>query len=52
MWAGTMVHRRRGKQRATRKSAYLPVSDTVQEMRVETANFDASIGHTTASASA
>ncbi|MFB3825531.1 MAG: carboxypeptidase regulatory-like domain-containing protein [Bryobacteraceae bacterium] len=32
---------------ASRKSAYLPVSDTVQEMRVETANFDASIGHTT-----
>ena len=32
---------------ASRKGAYLPVSDTVQEMRVETANFDASIGHTT-----
>jgi hypothetical protein len=32
---------------AGRKGAYLPVSDTVQEMRVETSNFDASIGHTT-----
>ncbi len=32
---------------AGRRSAYLPVSDTVQEMRVETSNFDASVGHTT-----
>jgi hypothetical protein len=29
-----------------RRSAYLPVSDTVQEMKVETSSFDASIGHT------
>jgi hypothetical protein len=32
---------------AGRQTAYLPHSDTVQEMRVETSNFDASIGHTT-----
>jgi len=32
---------------AGRRSAYLPHSDTVQEMKVETSNFDASIGHTT-----
>ncbi len=32
---------------AGRRSAYLPVTDTVQEMRVETSNFDASVGHTT-----
>ncbi|MBI4875214.1 MAG: carboxypeptidase regulatory-like domain-containing protein [Acidobacteria bacterium] len=31
---------------AGRKSAYLPVADTVQEMKVETSSFDASIGHT------
>jgi hypothetical protein len=31
---------------AGRRSAYLPVTDTVQEMKVETSSFDASIGHT------
>src|SRR5262249_10537412 len=30
----------------SRRSAYLPVTDTVQEMRIETSGFDASIGHT------
>jgi hypothetical protein len=30
---------------AGRKSAYLPVADTVQEMKVETSGFDASMGH-------
>jgi hypothetical protein len=30
---------------AGRKTAYLPVSDTVQEMKVETSGFDASMGH-------
>jgi len=32
---------------ASRQTAYLPHSDTVQEMRVETSNFDASAGHGT-----
>jgi hypothetical protein len=32
---------------ASRRSAYLPHSDTIQEMKVETASFDASVGHTT-----
>jgi hypothetical protein len=31
---------------AGRRSAYLPHSDTVQEMKVETSGFDASFGHT------
>ena len=31
---------------AGRNSAYLPFTDTVQEMKVETSGFDASIGHT------
>ena len=31
----------------SRRTAYLPVPDTVAEMKVDTANFDASIGHTT-----
>ncbi len=31
----------------SRRVAYLPYSDTVQEFKVETAGFDASIGHTT-----
>jgi hypothetical protein len=30
---------------AGRRSAYLPVADTVQEMKVETSGFDASMGH-------
>ena len=30
---------------ASRRSAYLPHADTVQEMKVETSNFDASAGH-------
>ncbi len=30
-----------------RRVAYLPYSDTLQEFKVETSNFDASIGHTT-----
>ncbi|MFN0103325.1 MAG: TonB-dependent receptor domain-containing protein [Bryobacteraceae bacterium] len=32
---------------ASRRSAYLPVSDTIQEMKVETFGFDASTGHST-----
>ena len=32
---------------ASRQTAYLPHSDAVQEMRVETSNFDASVGHGT-----
>ncbi len=32
-----------------RKTAYMPYSDTVQEYRVETANFDAAVGHSTGS---
>ena len=32
---------------ADRQTAYLPHTDTVQEMRVETSNFDASVGHGT-----
>ncbi len=32
---------------ASRQTAYLPHSDTVQEVKVETSNFDAAIGHTT-----
>lgn len=32
---------------ASRRSAYLPVSDTIQEMKVETFGFDASSGHST-----
>jgi Carboxypeptidase regulatory-like domain len=32
---------------ASRQTAYLPSEDTVQEMRVETSNFDASVGHGT-----
>jgi hypothetical protein len=32
---------------ASRQTAYLPHSDAVQEMRVETSNFDASAGHGT-----
>ena len=32
---------------ANRQTAYLPAVDTVQEMRVETSNFDASVGHGT-----
>jgi hypothetical protein len=32
---------------AGRRGAYLPVVDTVSEMKVETSGFDASIGHTT-----
>jgi hypothetical protein len=32
---------------ASRQTAYLPAVDTVQEMRVETSNFDASVGHGT-----
>jgi hypothetical protein len=32
---------------SNRRTAYLPHTDTVQEMRVETSNFDASVGHTT-----
>ena len=31
---------------ANRQTAYLPHSDTVQEVKVETSNFDAAIGHT------
>ncbi len=31
----------------SRRAAYLPYSDTVQEFKVETSGFDASIGHTT-----
>jgi hypothetical protein len=31
----------------SRRVAYLPYSDTVQEVKIETSNFDASIGHTT-----
>jgi len=31
----------------SRRTAYLPVADTVAEMKVDTANFDVSIGHTT-----
>lgn len=31
----------------SRRAAYLPYSDTIQEFKVETSNFDASIGHTT-----
>ncbi|MBI3472937.1 MAG: carboxypeptidase regulatory-like domain-containing protein [Candidatus Solibacter usitatus] len=30
-----------------RRAAYLPYSDTIQEFKVETSTFDASIGHTT-----
>lgn len=30
---------------AGRRSAYLPVADTIQEMKVETSGFDASMGH-------
>ncbi len=32
---------------AGRRGAYLPVVDTVSEMKIETSSFDASIGHTT-----
>jgi hypothetical protein len=32
---------------SSRRPAQLPFTDTVQEMRVETSNFDASVGHTT-----
>jgi hypothetical protein len=32
---------------ASRQTAYLPHADTVQEVKVETANFDASVGHST-----
>jgi hypothetical protein len=32
---------------ASRQTAYLPHEDTVQEMRVETSNFDAAVGHGT-----
>lgn len=32
---------------SSRRPAQLPFADTVQEMRVETSNFDASVGHTT-----
>jgi len=32
---------------AGRRTAYLPVVDTVAEMRIETSSFDASVGHTT-----
>jgi hypothetical protein len=32
---------------ANRQTAYLPHADTVQEVKVETSNFDAAIGHTT-----
>ncbi len=32
---------------SNRRPAQLPFADTVQEMRVETSNFDASVGHTT-----
>lgn len=32
---------------ASRRSAYLPVADTIQEMKVETFSFDASTGHNT-----
>lgn len=31
----------------SRRAAYLPYSDTIQEFKVETSGFDASIGHTT-----
>lgn len=31
---------------ASRRSAYLPHTDTIQEMKVETSSFDASVGHT------
>jgi hypothetical protein len=31
----------------SRRAAYLPYSDTLAEFKVETSNFDASIGHTT-----
>ncbi|MGH9718649.1 MAG: TonB-dependent receptor domain-containing protein [Bryobacteraceae bacterium] len=31
----------------SRRTAYMPHADTVQEFKVETSNFDASIGHTT-----
>ncbi len=31
----------------SRRAAYLPYSDTIQEFKVETSSFDASIGHTT-----
>lgn len=30
-----------------RRMAYLPVADTISEMKVETSNFDAAVGHTT-----
>ncbi|MDW8129028.1 MAG: carboxypeptidase-like regulatory domain-containing protein [Bryobacterales bacterium] len=32
---------------SSRRPAQLPFADTVQEMRVETSNFDAAVGHTT-----
>ncbi len=32
---------------ASRQTAYLPHEDTVQEMRIETSNFDVSVGHGT-----
>ena len=32
---------------ASRAIAYLPHTDTIQEFKVETANFDAAVGHTT-----
>jgi len=35
----------------SRQVAYMPHTDTVQEFKVETSNFDASIGHTTERAS-